>query len=314
MASLLGKKSKESGQDAHFLVIYGTDGVGKTSFACGAGAASACVVGTETSAKKYGVPMDSIFRVRSHRDLIDTVSDLRASGGHVYKTLIIDALDGIEKLCEDEVCKNEGTLSVEEVPYGKGVPAAHALFIRFINVCEAIREEFKLNVIFIAHSHVKAMNDPQQPAAYDRHQLKLREKNAAYVREIVDTVLFATFETFVKTNKDTDKKGRGIGGEARVMFTERRAAFDAKNRDGLPFKMELSWKAYADAMGRNDSEKAKELAIECLALIEENAGGLEMLVSGLPTIMKNTVVAMDGNVAGLEETLNRIKAKVEEIK
>jgi len=104
-----------------------------------------------------------------------------------------------------------------------------------------------MNIILIAHAQIKTFADPAQPTGYDRYQLKLNEKAAAVLREAVECVLFATYETTVVKEKG-DKKGRGVGDGERVMYTERRPAFDAKNHFDLPFEMPLSWKAYAEAV------------------------------------------------------------------
>jgi hypothetical protein len=58
-------------------------------------------------------------------------------------------------------------------------------------------------------------------------------------------VLFARFETeLVKTNGKTRAYGEGN----RIMYTESRPGWDAKNRFNLPFCMALDWKTFGDAI------------------------------------------------------------------
>jgi len=65
------------------------------------------------------------------------------------------------------------------------------------------------------------------------------------VREAADAVLFARFETeLVKTNGKTRAYGEGN----RIMYTESRPGWDAKNRFDLPFCMPLDWKTFGDAI------------------------------------------------------------------
>jgi hypothetical protein len=65
------------------------------------------------------------------------------------------------------------------------------------------------------------------------------------VREAADAVLFARFETeLVKTNGKTRAYGEGN----RIMYTESRPGWDAKNRFNLPFCMPLDWKTFGDAI------------------------------------------------------------------
>ena len=40
---------------------------------------------------------------------------------------------------------------------------------------------------------------------------------------------------------------KGIDEGARVIYTERRAAWDAKNREGLPPKIAFSWDAFMES-------------------------------------------------------------------
>jgi hypothetical protein len=95
-------------------------------------------------------------------------------------------------------------------------------------------------------------------SAYDRYQLKINDKAAALVREAADAMLFARFETELVKANGSKAKVRGEG--MRVMYTESRPAFDAKNRFGLPFCMPLDWKTFGDAIrafyGLNGSKKS----------------------------------------------------------
>jgi hypothetical protein len=102
-----------------------------------------------------------------------------------------------------------------------------------------------MHVLLIGHAQIKSFQDPELPTAYDRYQLKINDKAAALVREAADAVLFARFETeLVKTNGKTRVYGEGN----RIMYTESRPGWDAKNRFNLPFCMPLDWKTFGDAI------------------------------------------------------------------
>src|SRR5262245_59398757 len=102
-----------------------------------------------------------------------------------------------------------------------------------------------MHVRLIGHAQIKSFQDPELPTAYDRYQLKINDKAAALVREAADAVLFARFETeLVKTNGKTRARGEGN----RIMYTESRPGWDAKNRFNLPFVMPLDWKTFGDAI------------------------------------------------------------------
>jgi hypothetical protein len=102
-----------------------------------------------------------------------------------------------------------------------------------------------MHVLLIGHAQIKSFQDPELPTAYDRYQLKINDKAAALVREAADAVLFARFETeLVKVSGKARARGEGV----RVMYSESRPAFDAKNRFNLPFCMPLDWKTFGDAI------------------------------------------------------------------
>src|SRR5262245_38260062 len=102
-----------------------------------------------------------------------------------------------------------------------------------------------MHVRLIGHAQIKSFQDPELPTAYDRYQLKINDKAAALVREAADAVLFARFETeLVKTNGKTRARGEGN----RIVYTESRPGWDAKNRFNLPFVMPLDWKTFGDAI------------------------------------------------------------------
>jgi hypothetical protein len=101
----------------------------------------------------------------------------------------------------------------------------------------------------IGHCMIKSFADPDLANSYDRYQLKINDKAAALVREAADAVLFARFETeLVRDGGNGRSKAKVRGEGVRIMYTESRPAFDAKNRFGLPFAMPLDWKAFGDAI------------------------------------------------------------------
>lgn len=82
--------------------------------------------------------------------------------------------------------------------------------------------------------------------SYDRYELKLGQKTgsktAPLVKEWADMVLFANYKTLVMTTDNGKKKAQG--GE-RVMYTNHRPAWDAKNRHGLPDEMPFHYAGIA---------------------------------------------------------------------
>jgi hypothetical protein len=81
--------------------------------------------------------------------------------------------------------------------------------------------------------------------------LKLHDSAGALVKEWADTVLFATQKVYTRSTEaagPTKGKARGTSTGERVMYTEERPAWQAKNRYGLPLELPLSWNAFAEGL------------------------------------------------------------------
>ena len=223
------------------ITIHGPDGIGKSTFA--ASAPSPIFLGPEAGTSNLDVAR--FERPASFNAADEQVEEL-IKESHDFKTLVIDSVDWLEPIVQDWVCEENGWKNIESPGYGKGYAVALKQWRTFVDKLQVLRDDKQMNVVLIAHSVIKPFHDPQENTVYDRFVLKMHDKVSALIREFSDTVLFANFEIFTK-KEDGQQKAKAFGDGERVMYTERRPAFDAKNRWGLPFKMPLSWDAYMDA-------------------------------------------------------------------
>ena len=224
----------------HFVLLYGVDGVGKSTF--GADAPSPIFLGPEDGLGMLDVPR--FPTPKSWADIKASVNDLLMED-HEFETLVLDSVDWIEPMIWAYLCKEEGVKSIEQVGggFGKGYVLAREQTLEFVKTLQRLRK--KMNVIALAHALIKTTEDPYAGERYDRYLVKMNDQAAGIWREAVDCVLFANFKTNFSKAKGASK-ARAEGDGKRVMFTERRPAFDAKNRFDLPFEMELSWKEFAE--------------------------------------------------------------------
>ena len=228
----------------HFVLLYGVDGVGKSTF--GADAPSPIFLGPEDGLGMIDAP---------HFPTPKTWSDVKSAvetlivEDHDYKTLVIDSIDWIEPLLWAYLIKEDGCRSIEQVAggFGKGYVQAREHWQEFIRSLQRLRK--KMNIVAIAHCLIKTTEDPYEGERYDRYLVKMNDKAADIWREAVDCVFFANFQTSFSKEKGA-RKAKAQGDGKRVMFTERRPAFDAKNRFDLPFEMELSWSDFAAAAAK----------------------------------------------------------------
>jgi len=231
------------------VILQGQEGVGKTTWAAG------CPDALFLTAEDGGGVLDyARVVIPDWPDLVRAVRDLIADPGP-FRTVVIDTIDTYEKRCWAFLCEEHGWKSIEDAGFGKGYTAAAEEMDRLRSALDELRGRRGINVILLAHVHVRPFNDPTGPA-YDRYEMRLHKGTAALWFSWADAVLFACFEaTVMKAGKkgrpqlleDMMAKGKATGLQ-RVVYTSKEAAYDAKNRHGLPDELPLSWDAFAKAI------------------------------------------------------------------
>lgn len=241
----------------HLLLLYGPDGVGKSTF--GAQAPSPIFLGPEKGTINLNVAR---FPTPKTWDDVNTALDELSNENHGYRTLVIDTLDWLEPLVYAHICAKDGASNIEKAAggYGKGYREAYNEMLEFRHKLSFLRESKEINIILLAHSKVNTFEDPTTDHGYSRYELKLQESNSislrAMWREYVDSVLFCNFETF---SKGEGKSARGVTTRERKMWTERDAGFDAKNRFSLPFEMPLDFLVYDKSVNSTKEQKSDDV-------------------------------------------------------
>lgn len=232
-----------------FICIYGTGGIGKSTFA--ASAPKPLFLETESGSDNLDV---SRVKVTSFHMLKIALKELLDTE-HEYKTVVIDSLDQLEPMIHTVVAAYKGKENIEDIGYAKGYIYALEYWESIIKQLVSLREEKRMNVILVAHSQIRKFDDPAQESPYDEYELKLHKKASAYITENVDALLFATYKMFFR-DADSGKK-KPVGQGERVMFTEQRPGYVAKNRFRLPHKMPLIWGKLTDEIkkGRQNGSK-----------------------------------------------------------
>lgn len=235
--SLLKRASSGVEVMPHCLIIYGVESIGKTGFA--ASFPSPFFIDIEGGSKNYNVNRITDL---SWLEVISVLGELKDTD---HKTIVIDSLDWLEKLLHKYMCEKFKVVAVEDAGggYGKWVSVMLAEWTPLIEALKTLRSSGK-NIIITSHYHVKVFNDPATQLPYDRYTMKLNEKAAAIFREWVDCVLFANFETFSKSDNSKATKGKGYSTGLRKLYCEKRAAYDAKNRFGLPESINLDYEEF----------------------------------------------------------------------
>jgi hypothetical protein len=222
-------------------VIYGPEGVGKSTLA----SQTPDPVFLDTEGGTHHLDVVRLDSAATWEEITAVIGQL-ASTQHEFRTLVIDTADWLEKRLIEHLCRKANKDSIEDFGYGKGWGILAEEFARFLTSLDALLAR-GMHVVFLAHATVRKFEAPDQAGSYDRFELKLSKQVAPLLKEWADVVLFANYVTKV-AEKDNGKM-RGIGGKERVLFANHSAAYDAKNRHGLPDKLPFTIEALAPVFG-----------------------------------------------------------------
>lgn len=221
---------------AQKVVIYGSEGIGKTTLA--SKFPNPIFIDTEGGSAQLDVAR--LPQPTSWQMLLQEVDYISANP--LCETLVIDTADWAEKLCMQQICAKHQVEGIEGVGYGKGYTYLEEEFGRFLNRLSDLIDR-GINVVITAHSFIRKFEQPDEMGAYDRWELKLQKKTAPLLKEWADMLLFCNYETIV-VNVDNQgaRKGKNKAqGGKRVMYTSHTPTWDAKNRHGLPPKLDMDY-------------------------------------------------------------------------
>lgn len=223
------------------VVVYGPEGIGKTTFA--SRFPEPLFIDTENSTAHMDVRR--LPRPDAWSELLGEVNYIHLNT-QLCRTLVIDTLDWAERLCSEHVCARDQKTGIEDYGYGKGYKYVSEEFSRLLDNLELVRAK-GVNIVLCCHAAITKFEQPDELGAYDRWGLKLinspKASIAGMVKEWADMVLFANYKTIVV---NTDGKGAAKGrnkaqGGRRVMYTTHHPCWDAKNRFGLPEEADFSY-------------------------------------------------------------------------
>lgn len=286
-------------QDKPFLmVVYGVEGIGKTTFACDA--PNPIVIDIEGGSSNIDITRIESTELKNYQNVIEAMNQAAALD---FDTIVIDSLSKLEELIWAETCNRKSVngktyKSVEDFGFKQGYIFALDEWQKFIETCVAVRDAGK-NVILVAHNTTKKFDDPTLIESYTRYEIDLHPKAAGLIRKYVEAVLFANYKTLVKD-------GKGLETGERYLFTERRPGHDAKNRFCLPYEVNLNWADFVAAKNgaKEDPDVYKRQIIEMVNDIpnDETRGKiLDALEADLSIAQLKAYVKRVETIIGAEE-------------
>ena len=156
-----------------------------------------------------------------------------------FKTLILDAVGGFERHCHKHVCNRDYGGDWGEDGFGsfqRGYETSVNDWKLMLSRLERIRSK-GIMIILLAHTKITQVKNPIG-LDFSNWSGDAHKKSWAQIHRISDCVLLGRFNSVAR--KLAGGQVRSTGGEDRVVHTDGCDAFDAKNRFGMPQKLELS--------------------------------------------------------------------------
>lgn len=256
---------------AQKIVLYGAEGIGKTTFA--AAAPDPLFIDTEEGTGHLDVKR--LPKPDRWETLIEEIQ-YAAKDPSVCDTLVVDTLDWAERLCTKYICTENRKKGIEDFGYGKGYTYLKEEFSKMLSELDTCVNN-GINVICTAHAMMRKFEQPDEQGAYDRWELKLSKQVSPLVKEWGDALLFANYKTTVKEGDSGKMKASG---GARVLYANHHACWDAKNRWGLPDENRFEFKTVskfvpskeetATSVAQAKAEKSKAFQKEAEQILDED--------------------------------------------
>jgi hypothetical protein len=238
------------------ILVHGTEGVGKSTFA--SQAPKPIFVQCEDGLDE--IACEKFPLATTYDDVVAALMELRTAQ-HEYETVVIDSVDWLERLVWDKLCAQYSVNSIEKVDggYAKGYTHAVTYWREIIDHLNALRNTRGMVVLLIAHSKIERFEDPES-SPYDRFSPRLHKHAAALLSEWADAVLFATRKIRTQTEdagfnrKRTIAHAIGRDGGDRILRCVGGPSCVAKNRYGIVEELPLSWAAFITALTNQQTE------------------------------------------------------------
>lgn len=228
------KINKGKRQRARRVLIYGENGVGKSSLA--SQFPTPLFLNIEDGIGDLNV--DSTDVIKSVTDFMGTLIGVWDTD---YETIVVDTVDWLEKLIFNEVAKEAGKKTIDDIGFGKGYQAVEQKWKALFEGFAALWGQGR-HIVFTCHEQIEKFTNPDGDS-YNYWKPALHLKGSGCVTEWCDEVLFVRYRTLTRQMDEGfgTKRAIAVGGKDRIIVCNKTASVEAKNRLSMPDELPLSF-------------------------------------------------------------------------
>lgn len=208
-------------------LVYGAPGSGKTPL--GITYPKPVIVDFEGSATQYDCVK---WPVKSYSDFLQFYEFILSEEGFEFETVVFDTIDWFEQYFIQEILRIDDQKSItnhKAYGFGAGDKRIAEFIIKTIfPILETIHQSGK-NIVLLAHSYAKNINDPKN-GAYDIFTLKLTKSGSSLFSEWAQNMFYIEHDINVESQKGLGKP-LAVTTQNVKIHTRRTGYFDAKRRN-----------------------------------------------------------------------------------
>jgi hypothetical protein len=231
--SMLSKVKTKRAPPPPIFLIYGHQGLGKTTLACEF--PNPIVFDFEGGIPESS-PVASIGgeNFKTYKDFLAALRSL-ATEAHEYDTLVIDSVDALEPLIVAQVCLDFGVTDLSKAGMGAGYKTVAKVWRELMDGLKWLNTHKNMIIILLGHAKSITHEDAVD-GAYSKHTINLSNQGRDAVLYLTSNILFLSQQSRIEQEdlgfNNTHKTVKSTG--SRVLYCDARPAFEAKNRCGLP--------------------------------------------------------------------------------
>lgn len=228
------------------LTLMGEAGVGKTRTVASMGNA-VCYLPIEDGLESVA-HLDNVlnFQVpRSYDEVVSCIELLINDDNARFDVFCIDSISALDVMICDEVLAQDAieAISKKRKPaqtvnqafggYGNGAEMVSRKHAKIRDLCERLRTEKNMTVVFIGHAQSKVNERPDELEAYSYLELKITNKAKYHYVDNVDMVGYMKVDSMIQPSDNKDKVSKITTLNTRSIVCRSNLAYVTKNRYGI---------------------------------------------------------------------------------